>query len=976
MLDTKTQIESINKSLQWVKENKPDHYEQRFLELVALRCKLRKIAEAEYEKPAIAAFGESQKGKSYLIGNLLQKQKSPFMVKDEKGNLVNFVDRVNPIGDRKEATGVVTRFTPFNQVESQNRYLSEHPVIIKLFSVASIATILCDSYYWDLIDTKYYSDEEIKSKAENIYSQYCKMPEIHQDILVEDDILDIKNYLAKYVTQSQGLQRSGYFEKLALVIRRVPQSEWASVLQYLWHENKAITDLFQRLLDAMRRLGFNREVYVDFDAVMHLGDNKNTIMSVDCLNGLDDSSWEYKTNVYMPKDGKLVKVADFPKCELCALCAETIFKIEQDYLNDEDSYFFDGAHCDQPGEMPLQTKGKLPEKVTKDLLCESDLLDFPGARNRLAVMENFLSIVDQEVGASNLVQMLLRGKVAYLFNSYNESRIINILLFCHDSDQPNVNEMYRMINDWVEKYVGINARTRQQTINRCGGISPLFVIGTKFNVDMIEKHNEDGDSEAALNGRWSGRFMKVLYTQSFKANDVDWFKNWDGEGSTFKNTYLLRDYKYSGCDGKGNNLYEGYDESALNPKETSLRLSPMFYNRLRDTFINNSDVAMFFDDPAKAWDVAATRNNDGALYIIQRLAVVSKNMGKTRKEQFNEELDSIRQRVFAIMKEYLVTDDTAELLAENIDKANKIFREMDFVCQINSDYFGHLVQALQMTEAESYKEFHRLKPMLTDIITDSPETKQYLLIRERCGQFNGCESEEDRWNRLMSIYKLGSKTEAVQFLERKGIDPRKLFAGAEVRRRNSAVIANRLLGKWQSDISDVTFTNQFAGDGKMDEIVMSMLISCIINTAKNVKLADRIENEISQYTDVLNVANINEDLVADIVATTISDFVMDFGFHYLSPEQIESSRRVSADHDLNCFDYIEKERQENYDETAITQLLDQILADENEFPPSFMTYYNKWIEYMYVAFVAHLNVPDYNHEANNRLKVILDELKN
>ena len=976
MLDPQTQIENINKSLQWIKEYNQEHYEQRFLELVGLRCKLRKIAEAQKEKPAIAAFGESQKGKSYLIGNLLQKQKSPFMVKDEKGELVNFVDRVNPIGDNKEATGVVTRFTPFNQEGFLDRYHAEHPVIVKLFNVASIATILCDSYYMDLLDKKFYSDDEIKEVANQIYEKYSNKPEINQDILVEDDILDIKNYLDKYVTVTQGLRRSGYFEKLALVIRRVPQSEWASVLQYLWHENKAITALFQRLVDAMRRLGFAREVYVDFAAVMHLGDNKNTIMSVDCLNGLDDEAWSLKTNVYVPKDGKLTLVPDFPKCELCAVCAETIFKIEPEYLNDEDEYGFDGSRCDQPGQMPLQTRGKLQDKVKKDLLVDTDLLDFPGARNRLAVMEDFLMTIDKDKGASNLVQMLLRGKVAYLFNSYNESRIINILLFCHDSAQPNVNEMYRMINDWVEKYVGVNARTRQQTISRCGGISPLFVVGTKFNMDMIEKHNEDGDSDAALDGRWSGRFMKVLYTQSFKANDVDWFKNWDAEGNTFKNTYLLRDYKYSGCDGKGNNLYEGYSENIPNSKETELRLSTDFYNRLRKTFINNPNVRMFFDDPAKAWDVAATMNNDGALYIIDRLTVVAKNMGETRKEQFSQEQNKIRQDVSAIMKQYLVTDDKEELLEENINKANRIFREMDFVCQSKPDYFGHLLQELQMTETESFEELHSLIPMLTNIVTGSSETKQYQLIRERCGLFKDCKTEDDKWKQLMKAYAISSKDEAVQFLEKKNIDYKKLFAGAEIRRRNSSVIVNRLLGKWQSSISDAAFMNEFAGNDKMDELAMNMLVTCIINTAKNVGLAEKIESEISQYTDVLNVTNINQDLVADIVATTVSDFVLDFGYHFLDSEKIATSKRVSQERQLNCFNSIEQQRQENYDEAAITKLLDNILSDENEFPPSFMTYYNNWIEYMYVAFIAHLEIKDYNHEANNKLKVILDELKN
>lgn len=975
MIDIQQQKENINKSLQWIKDYNPDHFEQRFIELVGLRCKLRKIEEAKREKPAIAAFGESQKGKSYLIGNLLQKKGSQFEVKDENGNMVNFVDRVNPIGDNKEATGVVTRFTPFNDEGNEKRYCAKHPIIVKLFSVSQIATILCDSYYMDLSDPKFYSDDEIKEVADRIYEQYSKKTVVVQNLIVEDDIIDIKNYLEKYVTVTQGLRRSGYFEKLALVIRRVPQSEWALVLQYLWHENSIITQLFQRLVDAMCRLGFSREVYVDFDAVMHLGDNKNTIMSVDCLNGLDDTSWSLKTDVYLMNDGKLTTVAGFPKCELCALCMEAIFKIEPDFLNDEAVYGFDPNEAGQPGQMPLQTKGKLPDTVKKDLLASTDLLDFPGAKNRLEVMEEFLTNVNKE-GVSNLVQMLLRGKVAYLFNSYNESRIINILMFCQDSIDVHVNDMYRMINDWVEKYVGVSIRARQQTIQNCGGVSPLFVVSTKFNMDMIETGKEDQDSDAGLNGRWDGRFIKVLYTKSFKAGDVKWFTNWDGEGSTFKNTYLLRDYKYSGCTGKGNNLYEGYDENNPNSKEKQLVLSPDFYKRLRSTFVNNTNVQMFFEDPSKSWDVAATQNNDGALYIIERLSTVAKNMGKTREEQFARELEKICQDAHSIMKAYLVTDDKEELLEENINKAKEIFCEMDFTCQTNREYFGHLLQALQMSETESYTVLHDLLKELTEIVYKGPLTQQYQIIRSRCSDFEACETEDDKWERLMRVYHWSTKEEAMRYLEERDIDYRQLFDGASVRQRNSSVIVNRLLTKWQSDISDAAFMNGFTGNGKMNEIAMNMLQTCFFNTAKNVKLSEKIENEIAKYTDVLDLSTINQFLVADIVATFISDFVMDFGYRYLTPEQIELSKRISENRHLDCFKSIERERQENYDEVAITQVLDKILANDDQFAPSFTDTYDKWLDYMFVAHIAHLEVKDYNHEANNKLKVILDELKN
>lgn len=42
-----TQIDNINDALAWIKVNKPDQYEQRFLQLVNERCRLRKIAATE-----------------------------------------------------------------------------------------------------------------------------------------------------------------------------------------------------------------------------------------------------------------------------------------------------------------------------------------------------------------------------------------------------------------------------------------------------------------------------------------------------------------------------------------------------------------------------------------------------------------------------------------------------------------------------------------------------------------------------------------------------------------------------------------------------------------------------------------------------------------------------------------------------------------------------------------------------------------
>lgn len=989
--DTKLQIETINKHLSWVKKYRSEDYETRFLQLMEERRKLRRIAEAERENPAIAAYGESQKGKSYLIGNLLQKSQTPFMVKNENGEEIDFVDRVNPIGDKREATGVVTRFTSFST--SGTRYQTDHPVLVKLFNIGSLATILCDSYYHDIKDKQLYPDEEIKIIAEEkIYAKYKNQPESPHPALNAEDILDLKAYLTKYVSDAQGLLRSGYLDRLALVIDRVPYKEWGQVFKYLWHEEKAITSLFERLLDALKRLQFAHEVYVNFDAVMHFGDNKNTIMSVDCLNGLDDTTWSLTTNVYLFADGQNSVVNNFAKCELCALCAETVFKIDDEYLEDAMHYYYDSNHAGEPGYMSQDTynKLKLPEtevtiggqtvkakQVRKDLLKNTDLLDFPGARNRLKVMRQFLMTFDNEIGASNLVQMFLRGKVAYLFNNYSENRIINILLYCHDNEQPNVNDMYSTLNDWVERYVGKSPEARARTENSCGGVAPLFVVCTKFNIDMTEKKSPDGNSSTALHGRWEGRFMKVLYTQCFKGKDVQWFKDWNGDNQPFKNTYLLRDFKYSGCDGSGNNLYRGFDVNIKGSKENELVLNPEFYNLLRETFATDDNVKMFFSDPNVAWDVAATMNNDGALHIIYKMTMVAKTIGTTRQSQFEDEKANISSEIHDIMKGYYIPNDLSEILSRNVDNAYSIFRDMEFTCQGQPEYFGQLISEMQMSESECFKIVHNLIPQLPFIVHDPKKIEDYELIRKRCNYFEGCEDDNQRWQRLIESYHYRNLEDANNDLTRKGIDPSKLFNPKALERKNSAVVAQHIIEEWLNYITGSQFTNLLAGDGRMDEITLGHLVERVTETADSVELQKQIANKVSEYTDVLNTSSINESLVADIAATTISDFVIDMGYSSLTDKQVENARANSKQMNLPCFDWIDRERKESYTEEEMTALFDDILTSSKQFPPSYDANYNSWLEHLFVASIAHVKMPEgYNREANDELKTNLYALTN
>jgi len=972
----KTQIRNIDQSIDWISKNHPEDLKQKFLLLIDERRKLRKIERAAEEKPAIAAFGESQKGKSYLMGNLLQNNGDSFMVKTEDGEEIDFVQRINPIGDKKEATGVVTRFTTFTGNIDDKRYNKSHPVIIKLLTPSSVATILCDSYHKDVMDYQTYSDDEIKDFSEKLFEKYHNKPDLGFNAIREDDILEIKSYLSKFLIETQGLRRSKYFENLALVIKKVPVEEWATVFGFLWHQNPIITQLFERIIGVLKNLNFAKELYTDIETVLHHGDNMNTIMSVDCLNGLDDKKWNRKATVYVKEsNGQFREIADLLKCDLAAVCAETIYKVEPEYVNDKVRY---KSYCEgKCGDLPDETNSGR-EEISKELLTYSDLLDFPGARNRLKVKETFLDKIDLVTGASNTVQMLLRGKVAYLFNSYSESRIVNILLFCHDAEAIVVNEMYIMINDWVEKYVGKTPEQRREMIEKCGNVSPLFTICTKFNIDMIENENVEKNNEAALNQRWSGRLLKVLYTQAFKANDVDWFRNWTGAGSSFKNSYLLRDFKYSGCTGSGNNLWKGYKETEKGSQEEELNLTDLFYKRMRDTFINNKDVEMFFENPSLAWDLAATRNNDGALYIIEKLNIVAKHASSAREKLFSNEISTVTSSIYNILEGYYVSMKIEDILEGNIRKAKAIFREMDFTCNSDNYYFGHLIQALQLTETQSYREVHKImqSPELNKTVNTF---KEYEIIRNSCRKagypIEEVKEEAEKWNCIIKTYGFLNKEEAESFLERKKVEKQKLFSGSYRRKLNSCIIADAVFDKWCSSIKSVDFLNEFSNDDSFDTTIMSNLVDELITTANSFDIRDRMADSIAEYVNVIAIHTANENLLADMLASMINNFVLDFGFSWLSDEERAKARKTCEKYNIPAFNYIAKELPATFDEAALTAMFNEMSSSPKALLPSFEDNYNKWLEYMFVSFVAHLDVPDVDPEANNLIRMLLESIK-
>lgn len=952
-------VKGINNSLEWIRQYRPEDYAQKFIQLVDCRRKLLTRERVSQNNPAIAAFGKSQVGKSYLISCMLQNDGKSFKVKS-KDREYDFAFQINPPSTEAggvESTGVVTRFSSYSR--DPKSYSKDYPVMVATFSVADVILILADSYYNDSNNYQTKSESELAKVCDEYKEKYQSCPKVASPLVSADDILDMKEYFLKQINNAQVFNHSSFFDHIAMVIEHVPVDDYPKIFSELWYNDENVTHLFVKLFGILSRLGFARHIYLPIESVVHEGVREKTIMSVQCLNQLFDDSSPYTTDAYV-MDGKEMRccATGVPKSHICAVCSEVVFKIEDDFLDSSGSYCMDDI---DPGVAARLNHGQ----VSMSMFRTNDLLDFPGARSRLNVDVAKLS------DNSLMMQCFLRGKVAYLFNKYNMDSSINVLLYCHHNQDNDVTSLYKLLEDWVEEYVGRTPDERRRKLELTK-VSPLFYIGTMFNLDMKLGVGET-PSEGSVNQRWNSRFDVVLNRQCFYSHAVEWVNNWTRQGEPFSNSYVLRDYKFSGV--KSSRLYSGFDESG---RETGMMIDRQYYDMLRATFVSNDFVKQRFRDPAASWDVAASINNDGALYIMENLAVVAERMDEARESDFAATASRIRDKVFGIMDDYHIPDDENELLEGNISKAKSIFREMDFACNTDNYYFGHLLQAFQVSESSVYRVVHAVMQG-TDLNSMVNDFKNYEIIIDACKNA-GCplsdgNSEDENWNSLIRTYGFKSRDEAAAYLVSRGVDAGLLFRGPGRRKVNSRIIADSVYDDWCSTIKSVDFMSGFSGGVDFDSSVMSLLVDDYVSMADWINLREYMSEAIADYVNVIHLHLANESFLADILASIINDFVLDFGFKYLPDSKVDEAREICEGRHLQAFNYMLKSQSAVCDEASLTMMFDEMSRNPRLLLPSFEDNYNKWKEYMTVSFVARLKVTSYDVEANETLGKILEGIK-
>lgn len=934
------QLQLIDKSNSWI-NNSLDGEKQKlaYRNMVNFRRELNKKKFALEGNPAAAIYGESQVGKSYLVSALLSENNKPFMVYDGNGNDYDFINEVNPLGNEMESTSVVTRFSTKYKLENK-----DFPVIAKLLTPTDLILVLCEAYYNNLKVNKPLSFEELKEKIDSFELIY-KNKEQCQDLIIEDDILNIEDYFEENFSKLvyNNIKDAKFFEKISLLVTRIPHNEWKDVFSLFWNFNPQLTRLFDDLINKYKQLKFSETVYLPIDTVLRV---KGTILDVTRLDEIYDSFNGHETQytgtcsvLFLDKKMSEETIV-FSKPHLCGLIAELIFVL------------------------PDSVKEKKP------FLNKTDLLDFPGLRRTENTNES--DILDND-----LTTLLRRGRVDYLFNKYSSYERINSLLFCHNHKMSGQSVMPEKLDRWISNMVGETNEDREKFNSP---VPPLFVISTWFNKDLEFNSQENNkNSIELLTARWQQRFVKTLKDEIFKSDTYSWLTNWTISKPHFQNIFLLRDFYQSSKEKS--KIFRGYVDKKNEKEEIKPKDYPDFRSDLKKSFLEYDFVQNHFENPEQSWDSAATINQDGTNLIIEKITIAANHINSARIEKISSELDEILNLMYVELLKYFHSNDNEQELQKAKSTAGSVQWTLDSAFGGDGiKHFGQLMKELMVNESHVL-ELYRNK--IDDVEHRAVvDLDVYSTYRQIVPVQEG-ETVESYFNRLCVEYEINSDEQKQKFqleLDSKKIDLQELInQNSNLLKNNSLQLAELLLENWSATIrmNDKKIIQKIlVADGSSS---LQDIVEMFEKVFKKIGLAKIIAEKIRRYTDGNNRKGMPYEIIADISAELLNKCINSAGIDYYSESEMKELKVANQESKLK----LEFEQDSNTSKQSVSQLFEKIdnwkniiksSPEELEKFPSYRNYI-LWRNKLKVAFVSVCDIPNYDLEANKKLDKIIKEVK-
>ena len=582
----------------------------------------RRLGRAAKTRMSVSVFGPSQAGKSFLVSVLARPEAGPLVADfDGPGGTLDYIREINPEGEG-ESTGLVTRFTMARTATPDG-----FPIKLTLLSEADILRTLINSFFMDGDRSEPSPEPSQIAHHLDTFKARAGSPRAGLD---EDDVYEIGEYIdSVFAREAYAVALKPFWDEAAAIAPGLSIADRATFFSLLWGGHQAFSDLYARLAGALEQLGHAEEVFAGLDALVP---RDTSIIDVKTLSGAVDGAPLQVTTA----KGHPVGLA---RSVVCALAAELV--------------------------LPMQS---LPSAM----FAETDLLDFPGARNRF---EQTLSKAFEDGADAILPELLLRGKVAYLFDRYVQNQEITSMLLCVADSNMETLDLPGLVQNWIGTTHG--QRPDQRATTDC----VLFMVLTKFDKHLGDSAAEGGDST-----RFERR-MEASLLEKFGKGADNWVNEW-APGAPFRNCFWLRNPNYY-VDG----LIE-YDDAKREQQIRPEKLGRVA--ELRAGCLSAPAVQRHFTDPEAAWDAALRLNDGGVSYLTAELARVCKPDSKLR--QIKVQLDQLTTELTQSIAPYHVSDDVEQRIAEKQEAANRVIDDLE--AALTRHRFGAVLAALMVDQDE------------------------------------------------------------------------------------------------------------------------------------------------------------------------------------------------------------------------------------------------------------------------------------
>ena len=928
-------ISTINEARKWeihIDDNKKYAWRK---DLIRIQRELTDLKYALEDNRSVAAFGESQMGKSYLISALLSEPGVPFCVQGG-GTSYNFIDEINPSAPNSsvEATGVVTRFTSAAQAtdKTPSGWLK-----VRMLTIPDIVLVLSEAYYNQVIRNRYEIPDLLNGINNRI--QACHPTTNTNPLLSEVDIANIEDYLLTTQTISANSshltsQGSNLFKFLIQQVRNISNEDILSLLKLIWNDNPDFNRLFDDLVKTYRELGFQSVTYVDFKSVLRKHGSLLDVARLDEMYSEPEAvgaQYEAKASVRLTPNGETLSL---PKSFLSALTAELSFVVDKN-------------------------NGTSSRPFMENL----DILDFPGLRPKQSKNESELA------AGKNIATVFRRGKVTYLFNKYSRTKRISSLLFCHNNNQSTECTMGPVLSEWVGTNVGKTPSERKKFMLSTG-VSPLMVVSTWFNRDL-DYNNEACDAD--LGERWNRRFKIVMSKEVLQSIDKQdhWFNSWTDSRVPFKSIFMLRDFKFSKA------VFSGYDPDTNHQETGIIRPDrfPDYLDRLKDSFVGNDFVRNHFENPGEHWDAAASPACDGTKTIISHLNELAPKVLEACMLKFNDDYEQLKTQLREMLPKEYHDDDPAEQTRKAKKEVGKIIVKIDRYCGTDPCFWSRLVESMMIPERKVREVvFSKIRGQQLNQALSRPEAEIFM-----AAGLDSKASVDYNLQKLCDYLGAEDRAECVEILA--DIDPDididKLLEQKSMLVSPAEQLLTSIEQLWQTDFLSANAANM----SNFPEI--KDIVAKLISLYRELNVHKILVKEIQHLMDTI-IERKQVDIVSSWLTMSLNRFIGEFGYSYISNDVLRSVQQKNEQFGLNIdmdmlapvsYDY-GIDLLEKMDTLQHSLEQNEFTADVREQQKALPQYRSRWQwqHRMRAAFAIVSGLRDYNIDANNEIKRIIDSI--